>query len=158
MSGIKCMMRKYGGQPKIIKEIHTAYIEAGADIFETNTFNANGISQVDYDLMPLVYDMNLASAKIAVEARAEFIARNPGKTVFVAGALGPANRAASLSPDVNRPGYRNVTFDEIREGYYQQVRGLVEGGVDLLMVETIFDTLNSKAALFAIAAVFCIAG
>ena len=137
-------------QPQIIKEIHSAYLENGADIIETNTFNANGISMIDYKMADLVYEMNLKSGQLAVEARDEYVAKNPVKPIFVAGALGPTNRTASLSPDVNRPGYRNVTFDEIREGYYQQTKGLVEGGVDLLMVETIFDTLNGKAALFAI--------
>ena len=137
-------------RPEIIREIHTAYLEAGADIIETNTFNANGISMIDYRMEDRVYEMNLASARIAREACDAFTKRTPDKPRFVAGALGPTNRTASLSPDVNRPAFRNVTFDALREGYYQQVRGLMDGGVDLLLVETIFDTLNAKAALFAI--------
>jgi len=133
-------------QPDIIQAIHRQYFEAGADIVETNTFNANGISQRDYDMSDLTYEMNLAAATLAKAAAAEFT----DKPRFVAGALGPMNRALSLSPDVNRPGYRAVTFDEVALGYYEQVRGLVDGGVDVLLVETIFDTLNSKAALYAI--------
>jgi 5-methyltetrahydrofolate--homocysteine methyltransferase len=115
-------------QPQVIKEIHQQYLEAGADIIETNTFNANGISMIDYQMDGLVYDMNLASARIAKEAAVQFTAQNPQKPRFVAGALGPTNRTLSLSPDVNRPAHRNVTFDQVKEGYYQQVRGLVDGG------------------------------
>jgi 5-methyltetrahydrofolate--homocysteine methyltransferase len=137
-------------RPEVIKEIHEAYLAAGADIIETNTFSANGISMIDYQMESLVFDMNLASARIAREAADHFSAQNPAKPRFVAGALGPTNRTLSLSQDVNRPAYRNVTFDQVKEGYYHQVRGLVEGGADFLMVETIFDTLNAKAALFAI--------
>ncbi len=137
-------------QPQVIREIHRAYLEAGADIIETNTFNANGISQADYRMVERVYEINLAAARLAREAADRFTAQNPAQPRFVAGALGPTNRTLSLSPDVNQPGYRAVTFDQVKEGYYHQVRGLAEGGVDFLMVETIFDTLNGKAALFAI--------
>ena len=137
-------------KPKVIREIHQAYLDAGADIIETNTFNANGISQQDYQLEDLVYQMNLAAARIARQAADEFSTRTPEKPRFVAGSLGPTNQTASLSPDVNRPGYRKVTFDDLVEAYLPQVHGLVDGGVDLLLVETIFDTLNAKAALFAI--------
>ena len=137
-------------QPQIIKEIHRQYFDAGADIVETNTFSANGISMIDYNMVDLVYEINYESAKVACAARDEFVAENPGAVRWVAGALGPTNRTASMSPDVNRPAFRNATFADMRNAYYEQVRGLVEGGVDLLMVETIFDTLNAKAALFAI--------
>ena len=137
-------------QPQIIKEIHRQYFDAGADIVETNTFSANGISMIDYNMVDLVYEINYESAKVACAARDEFVAENPGAVRWVAGALGPTSRTASMSPDVNRPAFRNATFADMRNAYYEQVRGLVEGGVDLLMVETIFDTLNAKAALFAI--------
>ncbi len=137
-------------RPQVIAEIHRSYLDAGADIIETNTFNANGISQQDYRMEALVYEMNLAAARLAREAADEFTARNPKKPRFVAGAIGPTNRTASLSPDVNRPGYRAVTFDDLVAGYAPQIRGLVEGGADVLLVETVFDTLNCKAALFAI--------
>ena len=136
-------------QPQIIRAIHTAYLEAGADIIETNTFNANAISQADYGMEELAYELNLASARLAREA-VDQLSPEEGKPRFVAGAIGPTNRTASLSPDVNRPGYRNVTFDQLAEAYYDAVRGLVDGGVDILLVETIFDTLNAKAAIFAI--------
>ena len=141
-------------QPQIIEEIHLKYLEAGADLIETNTFNANGISQMDYQMQDEVYDMNLASARIARKAADRYTAQNPNKPRFVIGALGPSNRTASLSPDVNRPGYRNVSFDEIKEAYKPQIRGLMDGGVDFLLVETVFDTLNCKAVLFAIEEVF----
>lgn len=137
-------------QPDIIKEIHKDYLEAGADIIETNTFSGTSIAQADYEMEEIAYELNLASGKVAREAVDEFMASNPGKPRFVAGAIGPTNRTASLSPDVNDPGYRAVTFDELRDAYYEQARGLVDGGVDILLVETIFDTLNAKAALFAI--------
>jgi len=137
-------------QPDIIKEIHKDYLEAGADIIETNTFSGTSIAQADYEMEEIAYELNLASGKVAREAVDEFMANNPGKPRFVAGAMGPTNRTASLSPDVNDPGYRAVTFDELRDAYYEQARGLVDGGVDILLVETIFDTLNAKAALFAI--------
>jgi 5-methyltetrahydrofolate--homocysteine methyltransferase len=137
-------------QPTVIESVHRAYLEAGADILETNTFSATRIAQADYEMQGEVYDMNFYSAKIARQVSDEFTLLNPSKPRFVAGALGPTNRTASLSPDVNDPGYRAVTFDELMEAYYEQVKGLIDGGVHLLLVETIFDTLNAKAALFAI--------
>ncbi|NRB50921.1 MAG: methionine synthase [Saprospiraceae bacterium] len=137
-------------QPDIIAEIHKAYLEAGADILETNTFSATSIAQADYEMEDLAYELNLASGQVARRAVDEFMQENPGKPRFVAGAMGPTNRTASLSPDVNDPGYRAVSFDQLRDAYYEQAKGLVDGGVDILLVETIFDTLNAKAALFAI--------
>ncbi|MDJ1471969.1 methionine synthase [Xanthocytophaga flava] len=137
-------------QPAIIKEIHTKYLEAGADIIETNTFSGTSIAMADYHMEDLVYELNYESAKVAKEAVIEFNAKYPEKPRFVAGAMGPTNRTASLSPDVNNPGYRAITFDQLVDAYYEQVRGLVDGGADILLVETIFDTLNAKAALFAI--------
>jgi len=138
-------------QPHIIKAIHREYLEAGADIIETNTFSAQVISMADYDMQEISYEMNVASARIAKEAVAAYIAANPGEgPKFVAGAIGPMNKTLSLSPDVNNPGYRAVTFDEVAAAYFDQVKALVEGGADILLVETIFDTLNAKAALFAI--------
>lgn len=141
-------------RPEIIKEIHSQYLEAGADIVETNTFSGTSIAQADYGLESSVYDINYHSAKIAKKVTTEFTKRNPEKPRFVAGAIGPTNRTASLSPDVNRPGYRAITFDGLVKAYYEQTRALIAGGVDLLLVETIFDTLNAKAALFAIERVF----
>jgi 5-methyltetrahydrofolate--homocysteine methyltransferase len=141
-------------RPDIIKQIHREYLEAGADILETNTFSGTTIAQADYDLQDAVYDINYESAKLAREAADEFTQMNPEKPRFVAGAMGPTNRTASLSPDVNDPGYRAVTFDELKEAYYQQAKALIEGGADILLVETIFDTLNAKAALFAIQELF----
>ena len=137
-------------QPKIIAGIHTAYLEAGADIVETNTFNSTRISMADYGMEAQVRELNLVGARLAREVADEFSRATPDKPRFVAGVLGPTNRTASLSPDVNNPGARNVTFDELVEAYAESVAGLVDGGADLLMVETIFDTLNAKAALFAI--------
>jgi len=147
-------------QPGIIKDIHKEYLEAGADIIETNTFNAQRVSLADYQMQDLAYEINLAAAKIARKAIIEFNIKHQTSNVsegapldeplFVAGALGPMNKTLSLSPDVNNPGYRALTFDEAVNAYYEQVRGLVEGGVDLLLIETIFDTLNAKAAIFAI--------
>ncbi len=137
-------------RPDIIEAIHKAYLEAGSDIIETNTFSSTTIAQADYDMQDLAYEMNYESAKVAKKAADEYTAKNPDKPRFVAGALGPTNRTASLSPDVNDPGYRAVTFDELVDAYYEQTKGLIEGGVDLILVETIFDTLNCKAALFAI--------
>jgi 5-methyltetrahydrofolate--homocysteine methyltransferase len=137
-------------KPEIIKEIHKAYLEAGADIIETNTFNANAISQSDYKLEHLSYELNYQSAKIATEAVKEFCKKQPGKPRFVAGALGPSNKMLSLSPDVNDPGYRAVNFDFVMKTYYEAARGLVDGGADMLLVETIFDTLNGKAVIYAI--------
>ena len=135
-------------RPDIIRDIHRAYLEAGADIVETNTFNSTAISQADYGMEDLVYELNFASARLAREA-CDAVATTD-RPRFVAGVLGPTNRTASLSPDVNNPGFRNVTFDELRETYLEATRALVEGGADLLLIETIFDTLNAKAAVFAI--------
>ena len=137
-------------QPQIIKEIHKAYLEAGADIIETNTFSGTSIAQTDYKLSHIVYELNYNAAKIAREAADEYAKKNPLKPRFVAGALGPTNKTASLSPNVNDPGYRAVTFDQLVNAYEEQVRGLVDGGADILLVETVFDTLNAKAAIFAI--------
>jgi 5-methyltetrahydrofolate--homocysteine methyltransferase len=170
-------------RPDIIKEIHKQYLEAGADIIETNTFSSTAIAQADYNMQSLAYELNLASAKIARQTIAEFTAsgaetsakatngqrptandkttvnrqlstvnRQPStvNSKYIAGAIGPMNKTLSLSPDVNNPGFRSVSFDEVSDAYYEQVRGLVEGGVDLLLIETIFDTLNAKAAIFAI--------
>ncbi len=137
-------------QPQIIKEIHTQYMEAGADIIETNTFSGTTIAMADYHMEDLVYELNYESARIAKEAVIEFNAKHPERPRFVAGAIGPTNRTASLSPDVNNPGYRAITFDQLVDAYYEQTKALVEGGADLILVETIFDTLNAKAALFAI--------
>jgi len=136
-------------RPNIIKEIHAEYFAAGADIVETNTFSGTTIAQADYALEHLVYDINYESAKIAKEVAMEFTEKEPDKPRFVAGAIGPTNRTASLSPDVNDPGYRAVTFDQLKEAYRQQIDALLDGGADILLVETIFDTLNAKAALFA---------
>ncbi|MEL6591995.1 MAG: homocysteine S-methyltransferase family protein, partial [Bacteroidota bacterium] len=137
-------------RPDIIKAIHAQYLDAGSDIIETNTFSATRVAMGDYGMEDEVVNMNLASAQIAREVADEYTARNPEKPRFVAGAIGPTNVSASLSPDVNDPGYRNITFDQLKEDYYEQAKALIEGGSDLLLVETIFDTLNSKAALFAI--------
>ena len=135
-------------RPDIIKAIHLEYLKAGADIIETNTFSGTTISQADYELESAVYDINYCSAKVAKEAIAEISTAE--KPRFVAGAIGPTNRTCSISPDVNRPGYRAVTFDQMAAAYRQQTEALLDGGVDILLVETIFDTLNAKAALFAI--------
>jgi 5-methyltetrahydrofolate--homocysteine methyltransferase len=137
-------------RPDIVKAIHAEYFAAGADIVETNTFSGTTIAQADYQLEKAVYAINYQSAKIAKEVAAEFTAKEPNKPRFVAGAMGPTNRTASMSPDVNDPGYRAITFDQLVEAYKDQVKGLIEGGVDLLLIETIFDTLNAKAALFAV--------
>ncbi|MBB6501443.1 methionine synthase [Pedobacter cryoconitis] len=137
-------------RPDIIKAIHTEYLKAGTDIIETNTFSTQRISLADYKMEELDYEMSFEGAKIAREAVVEFMAANPGRVCFVAGAVGPTNRTLSISPDVNDPGYRALTFDELVDAYYQQIRGLVDGGSDLLLIETIFDTLNAKAAIFAI--------
>jgi 5-methyltetrahydrofolate--homocysteine methyltransferase len=137
-------------QPDIIEGIHREYLDAGADILETNTFNAQAISMADYHMEALAYEINVAAAGLAKKATADYTARNPDKPRFVAGAIGPMSKTLSLSPDVNNPGFRAVTFDEVTTAYYEQVRGLVDGGVDLLLIETIFDTLNAKAAIFAI--------
>lgn len=137
-------------RPEIIRGIHEEYFEAGADIAETNTFSATSIAQADYHLEHIVYDLNVAAAKLAREAADKYTALTPDKPRFVAGSIGPTNRTASISPDVNDPGYRAITFDELVESYTEQIRGLIDGGVDILLVETVFDTLNAKAALFAI--------
>lgn len=137
-------------QPHAIEAVHKKYLEAGADIIETNTFSATTIAMADYHMEELVYDLNYESAKIARKVCDEFTALNPEKPRFVAGSIGPTNKTASLSPDVNDPGYRAITFDELRIAYKQQCEALLDGGADLLLVETIFDTLNAKAALFAI--------
>ena len=137
-------------RPDIIRDIHRQYLEAGADIIETNTFSSTSIAQADYGLEHLAYELNFESARIARLETDAFNKAEPGKPRFVAGALGPTNKTASLSPDVNNPGYRAVTFEDLRLAYREQVRGLMDGGADLLLVETIFDTLNAKAALFAI--------
>lgn len=137
-------------QPNAIADVHRKYFEAGADIVETNTFSGTTIAMADYNMEDLVYELNFESAKIAKHVATEFTNKNPEKPRFVAGSIGPTNRTASLSPDVNRPEFRAVTFDELRIAYKQQVEALIDGGVDLLLVETIFDTLNAKAALFAI--------
>jgi len=138
-------------QPEAIEEIHRKYLLAGADIIETNTFSGTTIAMADYHMENLVYELNYESAKIARKVCDEFTAQNPDKPRFVAGSIGPTNRTASLSPDVNDPGYRAITFDELRIAYKQQSEALLDGGSDILLVETIFDTLNAKAALFAIA-------
>ena len=153
-------------RPDIIKNIHLEYLNAGADIIETNTFSSTAIAQADYNMQSLAYELNVASAKIARQAIEEFntlnaqrltpnanpVIRHPSPVIqkFVAGAMGPMNKTLSLSPDVNNPGFRSVSFDEVSEAYYEQVSGLVDGGADLLLIETIFDTLNAKAAIFAI--------
>ena len=147
-------------QPQIITGIHKEYLEAGADIIETNTFSSTTIAQADYDMQSLAYELNVASAKCARQAIDEFNAScqvsptggdlEGASKKFVAGAIGPLNKTLSLSPDVNNPGFRAVTFDEVVEAYYEQIKGLVDGGVDILLIETIFDTLNAKAAIFAI--------
>lgn len=132
-------------QPHIITEIHKQYLDAGADIIETNTFNSTSISLADYEMQSLAYELNVAAVKCAKEA-----IKQSGKTAWIAGAIGPLNKTLSLSPDVNNPGFRAVTFDEVVTAYTEQVQGLVDGGADLLLIETIFDTLNAKAAIFAI--------
>jgi 5-methyltetrahydrofolate--homocysteine methyltransferase len=159
-------------RPDIIKAIHMEYLEAGADIIETNTFSSTAIAQADYNMQSLAYELNVAAAKIARQAIDEFVANHepafaeatsgkalhrplstihhPPSAKYIAGAIGPMNKTLSLSPDVNNPGFRSVSFDEVSNAYYEQVKGLVEGGADLLLIETIFDTLNAKAAIFAI--------
>jgi 5-methyltetrahydrofolate--homocysteine methyltransferase len=137
-------------QPGIIKGIHKQYLAAGADIIETNTFSSTVIAMADYDMQSLAYELNVAAARCAKDAVKEFLAENPGSPArFVAGAIGPLNKTLSLSPDVNNPGFRAVSFNEVADAYYEQIRGLVDGGVDILLIETIFDTLNAKGAIFA---------
>jgi 5-methyltetrahydrofolate--homocysteine methyltransferase len=137
-------------QPHIIKGIHRAYLDAGADILETNTFNGQSVSLADYDMQSLAYELNVAAVKVAREAINEYLLEHAGEQKFVAGAIGPMNKTLSLSPDVNNPGYRSVTFDEVADAYYEQIGGLVDGGADILIIETIFDTLNAKAAIYAV--------
>ncbi|HRF27078.1 MAG TPA: homocysteine S-methyltransferase family protein, partial [Ferruginibacter sp.] len=137
-------------KPDLIEAIHREYLEAGADIIETNTFSSTSIAQADYDMQDLAYELNLASAACARRAADDYTRKDPSKPRFVAGAIGPLNKTLSLSPDVNNPGFRAVSFDEVEQAYAEQVRGLVDGGVDILLIETIFDTLNAKAAIRAI--------
>ena len=137
-------------QPEIVGAIHAKYLEAGADILETNTFNANTISMADYGMESIAYELNVAGAALARRVADAAEARDPSRPRFVAGVLGPTNRTASLSPEVENPGARNVTFDQLVAAYAEATRGLLDGGADVLLVETIFDTLNAKAALFAI--------
>lgn len=137
-------------QPQAIREIHEAYLEAGADILETNTFSSTSIAMADYQMEDLVYELNYESARIAKEACQKFTQKDPSKPRFVAGSIGPTNKTASMSPDVNDPGFRAITFDELAASYREQAEGLLDGGVDALLVETVFDTLNAKAALYAI--------
>ena len=141
-------------QPAVVRAIHDEYLEAGADIIETNTFSATSIAQADYGLESRAKEINFAAARIARECCDAWTARTPDKPRFVAGALGPTNRTASISPDVNDPGARNVTFDALAAAYGEAVEGLAEGGADLILVETVFDTLNAKAALFAVESYF----
>ena len=137
-------------QPHIISEIHSKYLAAGADIIETNTFNANAISMADYDMEDWVYQLNVASAKIAKQIAGEYSKKTPNIPRFVCGSIGPTAKAATLSPNVNKPEFRNVTFDDLFEAYSEQAKGLLDGGVDIILIETVFDTLNCKAALFAV--------
>ena len=141
-------------RPEVVEAIHREYLVAGADIIETNTFNSTSISQADYGLEHVAYELNLAGARAARRAADAVMAEQPGRTCCVAGALGPTKKSASISRDVNDPGAREVTFDELVASYGEQARGLLDGGVDLLLVETAFDTLNAKAALFAIERAF----
>src|SRR5260370_27149585 len=141
-------------RPEVIRQIHAQYLEAGADIIETNTFNSNAPSQADYGLERLVYELNHAAAALAREAADRSMERDPGKPRFVAGVLGPTNKTASISPEVNDPGFRNIYFDELVGAYGEALKGLADGGADLILLETIFDTLNAKAAIFAIEALF----
>lgn len=145
-------------RPALIAEIHDGYLAAGADIIETNTFNAQRISLADYGMESLAYEINVAAARLARKAADAWSKRTPQRPRFVAGAVGPTNRTASISPDVANPGYRNISFDDLREAYGEQVRGLIEGGVDIILIETIFDTLNAKAAGLATLEAFDEAG
>jgi 5-methyltetrahydrofolate--homocysteine methyltransferase len=141
-------------RPEIIREIHRQYFEAGSDIVETNTFGSTWVSQADYHLEFLVYDINFQSAKIAREVADEFTRKEPAKPRFVAGSMGPTTKLSSMSPDVNNPGFRSITFDQLKDAFKEQAKGLLDGGVDMLLLETITDTLNAKAALFAIEELF----
>jgi 5-methyltetrahydrofolate--homocysteine methyltransferase len=136
-------------QPHIIEEIHSQYLEAGADIIETNTFSSTTIAMADYEMQSLAFELNVAAAQCARRAADKYNKLNPAKPRFVAGAIGPLNKTLSLSPDVNNPGYRALTFDEAMTAYYEQIKGLVEGGADIILIETIFDTLNAKSAIYA---------
>lgn len=137
-------------QEACIESIHQSYVDAGADIIETNTFSSTTIAMEDYQMQDLVEELNYKSAEIAAKVAAKATKKNPDKPIYVAGSLGPTNKTASMSPDVNNPGYRAIDFETLRKAYYQQSKALIEGGADLLLVETVFDTLNAKAALFAI--------
>ncbi|MBL6591626.1 MAG: homocysteine S-methyltransferase family protein [Flavobacteriaceae bacterium] len=141
-------------QPDAIREIHESFLDVGADIIETNTFSSTSVAMADYYMENLIYELNFESAKIAVDACKKYTDLNPNKPRFVAGSIGPTNKTASMSPDVNDPGHRAITFDELVESYSEQIEALIDGGVDILLVETIFDTLNAKAALFAITGIF----
>jgi 5-methyltetrahydrofolate--homocysteine methyltransferase len=141
-------------RPDIIAAIHREYLEAGSDIIETNTFSSNAIAQADYALESIAYELNVEGARLARAAADEYTARTPDRPRFVAGSMGPTNRILSISPDVNNPAFRNMTFDELRDAYKVQVRGLMDGGADLLLLETIVDTLNTKAGIVAIEEVF----
>jgi 5-methyltetrahydrofolate--homocysteine methyltransferase len=141
-------------QPNTIREIHETFLDVGADIIETNTFSSTSVAMADYHMENLIYELNFESAKIAVNACKKYTDLNPNKPRFVAGSIGPTNKTASMSPDVNDPGFRAITFDELVISYSEQIEALIEGGVDILLVETIFDTLNAKAALFAITGIF----
>jgi 5-methyltetrahydrofolate--homocysteine methyltransferase len=141
-------------QPALIREIHESYFAAGSDMVETNTFNAQVISMADYGMEELAYEINLEATKLARAAADAWTAKTPDQPRFVAGALGPTNRTASISPDVNNPGFRNVSFDELRSAYFEQAKGLIEGGADVLLIETVFDTLNAKAAGVAVLEAF----
>ncbi len=141
-------------QPNAIREIHEEFLDVGADIIETNTFSSTSVAMADYHMENLIYELNFESAKIAVNACKKYTDLNPNKPRFVAGSIGPTNKTASMSPDVNDPGFRAITFDELVVSYSEQIKALIDGGVDILLVETIFDTLNAKAALFAITGIF----
>ncbi|MCW8829097.1 MAG: homocysteine S-methyltransferase family protein, partial [Gammaproteobacteria bacterium] len=141
-------------RPDVVTAIHDAYLDAGADLIETNSFNANAISMKNYQMGELAHEMNVESARLAREAADRFEAKDPNKPRFVAGVVGPTDRTASISPDVNNPGYRAIGFDELVEAYKVAARGLIEGGADIIMLETIFDTLNAKAGVFALETVF----
>ena len=141
-------------QPEAIREIHEKFLDVGADIIETNTFSSTSVAMADYHMENLIYELNFESAKIAVNTCKKYTDLNPNKPRFVAGSIGPTNKTASMSPDVNDPGFRAITFDELVDSYSEQIEALIDGGVDILLVETIFDTLNAKAALFAITGIF----
>ncbi|MGK0320945.1 MAG: 5-methyltetrahydrofolate--homocysteine methyltransferase, partial [Granulosicoccus sp.] len=141
-------------QPHVIRQIHSDYLQAGAHIIETNTFNANSISMADYGMESLVQELNQQSARLARECVDEMMEKDPLQPLFVAGVIGPTNRTASISPDVNDPGFRNVSFDDLDASYYEACDALIDGGVDIILIETVFDTLNAKAAIFAIKRVF----